>query len=146
MDEVGCSIFAHNTLGIANLLRFERSGTKLARIVDQRLTERKALHLVTRKGTGDVVGTGFQFAGQDCCIKRRFRDTGRDVRARNEGCVAKQCYAPERHAWRFKVGDRLKQRLIRPRYHISDHRWQQRHRITPHRRNHVGAYQRRWNR
>ena len=35
MDEVGRTILAHHPLGIANPVRRERGGTKLARVVDQ---------------------------------------------------------------------------------------------------------------
>jgi hypothetical protein len=78
MDEVGRAILAHHPLGIANRVRCERGGTKLAGVVDQRSTEPEALHLVARKGTRDVAGAGSQFLREGRRIKRGFRDACRE--------------------------------------------------------------------
>ena len=79
MDEVGRPILAHHLLWIANPARCELGCTKLARVGDQRPTERETLRIVARKGTRGVTGAGSQLLGQGSRIKR-FRDVDRDVR------------------------------------------------------------------
>ena len=109
---------ALRALPLGGGLRGLQIGAEVPRALDDASADRQALRFESSQRRHDLVEV--ERRRQCCCIVRRLGDAGRDVGPRDERRVADDGDAPERHARRLEIVDRLQDRLVDHAHHFAD--------------------------